>query len=164
MSTKDPLARVWDIIDRVSVGMLTTRFPDGLRARPLEARPDRDAGLIWFVIDVRGAKDDEVDAAPDVGLTFVDGSRGAWLSISGRASIVRDVSEATEIWKDTDNAWLPGGPDDPNMRLLRVEPSIAELWDGPSSTVATAWEFAKARLAGTKPDLGENRKVTVRMT
>jgi len=158
----DPLARVWDIIDRVSVGMLTTRFAGGLRARPLEARPDREAGLIWFVIDVRGAKDDEIDAAPDVGLAFVDSS--VWLSISGCASIVRDVSKAAEIWKDTDNAWLPSGPDDPNMRLLRVEPSIAELWDGPSSTVATAWEFAKARLTGTKPELGENRKVTVRMT
>jgi general stress protein 26 len=164
MTTKDPLSRVWDIIDRASVGMLTTQYAGGLRARPLEARPDREAGLIWFVIDVRGAKDDEVDAAPDVGLAFVDASGGAWLSISGRASIVRDVSKATEIWKDTDNVWLPGGPDDPNMRLLRVEPSIAELWDGPSSAVATAWEFAKARLTGAKPDLGENRKVTVPMT
>jgi general stress protein 26 len=163
MTKKDPSSRVWDIIDRVSVGMLTTRFSGGLRARPLDARPDREAGLIWFVIDVRGAKDDEIDAAADIGLAFVDGS-GAWLSISGRASVTRDVAKATEIWKDTDSAWLPGGPNDPNMRLLCVEPSIAELWDGPSSAVATAWEFAKARLTGAKPDLGENRKVTVRMT
>ena len=164
MTTKDPLSRVWDIIERVSVGMLTTQFAGGLRARPLEARPDREAGLIWFVIDVRGAKDDEIDAAPDIGLAFVDAGSAAWLSISGCASVVRDVSKAAEVWKDTDNAWFPGGPDDPNMRLLRVEPSIAELWDGPSSAVATAWEFAKARLTGTKPELGENRKVTLRMT
>ena len=164
MTTKDPLSRVWDIIERVTVGMLTTQFAGGLRARPLEARPDREAGLIWFVIDVRGAKDDEIDAAPEIGLAFVDAGGAAWLSISGRASVVRDVSKAAEVWKDTDNAWLPGGPDDPNMRLLRVEPSIAELWEGPSSGVATAWEFAKARLTGTKPELGENRKVTLRMT
>src|SRR5260221_14541039 len=164
MTTKDLLSRVWEIIDRASVGMLTTQFAGGLRARPLEARPDREAGLIWFVIDVRGAKDDEVDAAADIGLAFVDGGHGAFLSITGRASVIHDVAKAAAIWKDTDNAWLPGGPDDPNMRLLRVEPSIAELWDGPTSAVATAWEFAKARLTGAKPDLGENRKVTVQMT
>src|SRR5260221_8421885 len=103
MTTKDLLSRVWEIIDRASVGMLTTQFPGGLRARPLEARPDREAGLIWFVIDVRGAKDDEVDVAADIGLAFVDGSSGAYLSITGRALVTSDVAKAAEVWKDTDN-------------------------------------------------------------
>jgi len=58
---------------------------------------------------------------------------------------------------------LPGGPDDPNVRVLRVEPVTAELWDGPSSAAGAAFEFAKARLTGEKPNLGENRKVTVPM-
>ena len=42
MADQDHLARVWDIIERVGVCMFTTRFAEGLRARPLEARPDRD--------------------------------------------------------------------------------------------------------------------------
>jgi hypothetical protein len=45
--------------------------------------------------------------------------------------------------------------------VLRVTPLIAELWDGPSSTAVAAFEFVKARLTGGKPNLGENRKVTV---
>jgi hypothetical protein len=44
---------------------------------------------------------------------------------------------------------------------LRVTPITAELWDGPASKAVTAFEFAKARLTGAKPNLGENRKVTV---
>ena len=118
---------------------------------------------IWFVIDVRGTKDDEIEAVPDVGLVFFDGQGGAYLSITGRASVKRDTSKAKEIWKDTDGVWFPGGPDDPNLRILHVEPSTAELWDGPSSVMATAFEFAKAQLTGSKPDLGENRKITVPM-
>jgi hypothetical protein len=47
--------------------------------------------------------------------------------------------------------------------LLRIEPFTGELWDGPASAVATIFEFAKARLTGEKPNLGENRKVTVKM-
>ena len=39
----------------------------------------------------------------------------------------------------------------------------AELWDGPSSKPVAVYEFAKARLTGEKPILGENRKVTVKM-
>jgi hypothetical protein len=48
MSKKDNIDRVWDIIEEVGVCMLTTRCAAGLRARPLEARPDRDAGLIFL--------------------------------------------------------------------------------------------------------------------
>jgi hypothetical protein len=39
MSNKDNIDRVWDIIEKVGVCMLTTQFVGGLRARPLEARP-----------------------------------------------------------------------------------------------------------------------------
>jgi general stress protein 26 len=157
------IERVWDIIEKVGVAMLTTRFAGGLRARPLEARPDRDTGIIWFLTDLRSGKDEEVAASPDIGLVFIDAGDKAYLSITGCAEIVRDPARAAEIWKSTDQAWWPGGPDDPTLRLLRVEPKTAELWDGPSSSIAAAFEFAKARLMGTKPNLGENRKISVPM-
>ena len=47
MSNKDNIVRVWDIIEKVGVCMLTTQFVGGLRARPLEARPDRDTNLFF---------------------------------------------------------------------------------------------------------------------
>ena len=47
--------------------------------------------------------------------------------------------------------------------MLRVEPITAELWDGPSSIFVAVFELAKARITGTKPDLGENRKVILPM-
>ena len=37
------------------------------------------------------------------------------------------------------------------------------LWDGPASAAIAAFEFARARLTGEEPRLGENRKVTVEM-
>jgi general stress protein 26 len=162
MSSDAHLDRVWDIIAHVAVCMMTTRFADGLRARPLEARPDRDAGLIWFVTDVRGAKDDEIVAHDEVGLVFIDHKAKAYLSLTGRAEVRDDHPKAAEIWKKTDGIWW-AGPDDPNVRVLRFEPATAELWDGPASAALAAFEFAKARATGEKPNLGENRKVTVKM-
>ena len=73
---------------------------------------------------------------------------------------MEDHAKAREIWKKTDDMWWKG-PDDPNVRVLRIEPSRAELWDGPASKLVAAYEFAKARVTGEKPNLGENRKVTV---
>jgi general stress protein 26 len=163
MSKKDNINRVWDIIEKVGVCMLTTQFSGGLRARPLEARPDRDAGVIFFVTDVRSAKEEEIEAAPDVGLVFIDPNDKAYLSVTGRASVMRDADKTKAAWRKTDEVWWPGGPNDPDVCLLRIEPLTAELWDGPASAAVTAFEFAKARLTGEQPKLGENRKVTVKM-
>jgi|SRR5581483_329028 len=162
MSKTDNIERVWDIIEQLGVCMLTTRFAGGLRARPLEARADRDAGLIFFVTDTDSAKEDEIEAAPDVGLVFIDASDKAYLSISGRASVLHDAGKTKKYWRKTDEVWWPS-PDSPRVCLLRIEPVTAELWDGPASSLVTAFEFAKARLTGEEPKLGENRKVTVRM-
>lgn len=163
MTEQSSLSRVWEVIEKVGVGMLTTRHGHDLRARPMEARPDRQEGIIWFLTDARGAKDDEIERDNDIGLTFIDSGSRAYLSLTGRARILHDTSQAKAIWKKTDDVWWPDGPFDPNVRVLRVEPSTAELWDGPSNAAVAAFEFAKARLTGQKPDLGENRKVTVSM-
>jgi len=163
MSKNDNIGRVWDIIEKVGVCMLTTQFGGGLRARPVEARPDRDAGLIFFVTDIHSAKEHEIEATPDVGLTFIDSKDKAYLSITGRTSVTRDAARIKAAWRKTDEVWWPGGPDDPDVCLLQIEPATAELWDGPASAVVTAFEFAKARLTGEEPNLGENRKVTVKM-
>jgi general stress protein 26 len=163
MSEQSDLGRIWDIIEKVGVCMLTTQFAGGLRARPLEARADRDADLIFFVTDVHSAKQDEIAAAPDVGLIFVDPKDKAYLSITGRACVMRDAAKTKVVWRNSDEVWWPGGPTDPHVCLMRIEPLTAELWDGPASAAVAAFEFAKARLTGEKPNLGENRKVTVKM-
>jgi len=162
MAEENHLDRVWQIIEKVGVGMLTTQSARGFRARPVEARPDREAGVIWFVTDVRGSKDDEIETRPEVGLTFIDRDDKAYLSLTCRAQVLCDPARAAEIWKKTDDMWWDG-PRDPNVRVLRVEPLLAELWDGPSSSLVTAFEIGKARLTGDKPNLGENRKVTVEL-
>lgn len=163
MAYDEKLDRVWNIIEKVGVGMLTTQFRGGLRARPVEMRPDRLAGLIWIVTDLRSDKEHEIEAEHDVGLTLIDQAANAYLSVTARAQLRKDPEKAKEIWKSTDNLWWPGGPDDPNVCLLRIEPMTTELWDGPSSKAVAFYEMAKAKITGEKPHLGENRKVTARM-
>ncbi len=160
MAEQPHLDRVWDIIELVGVCMLTTRFAGGLRARPLQSRPDRDAGIIWFVTDLHSTKEYEIESENDVGLVFIDAKDNAYLSITARAEVRRDHAKAAEIWKPTDNMWWKGA-DDPNVCVLRVTPLTAELWDGPASNAVAAFEFVKSRLTGGKPNLGEYRKVIV---
>ena len=158
----DHEARVWDILEKTGVGMLTTRFAGGLRSRPLDARPDRAAGCLYFLTDLRGLKDDEIESCPDVCFTVTDAKAKAYLSITGRAELLDDTGLAERYWKKADDVWW-SGPEDENLRVLRLTPHLAELWDGPASAAVARHEFAKARATGKKPNLGENRKVSVDM-
>src|SRR3954453_12239027 len=104
MTTQNSIDRVWDIIEKIGVCMLTTRFPGGLRARPVEARPDRKAGLIWFVTDLRSGKEHEIEAEHEIGLVFIDAKDKAYLSITAAAQVLRDHAKARETWKSTATA------------------------------------------------------------
>lgn len=108
MSTE--IDRVWDIINKVGVCMLTTTFDGGLRARPLEARPDRKADRLLFIIDVQSAKREEIERWPDVGVAFVDVADKAYLSITGKAQILEDLELRRLAWRNSDAVWWPGGP------------------------------------------------------
>jgi general stress protein 26 len=162
MDQRGSLDRVWDIIESVGICMLTTHSAAGFRSRPLEPRPDRRSGLIFFVTDQRSGKEHEIETEADVGLVFIDYKEKVYLSITARAQIVHDHARAADIWKRSDNIWWKG-PDDPNVCVIRVQPLTAELWDGPASRAVAAFEVAKAYLTGEKPNLGENRKVSVTM-
>jgi general stress protein 26 len=119
-TNQDITDRIWKIVEKVGVCMLTTQFHGGMRARPLEARPDRNQNLIFFVTDARSAKDDEVQAAPDVGVVFIDQKANAFLSITGRAQVLTGADKASAIWRKTDDVWWPDGPTDANVRVLKV--------------------------------------------
>jgi general stress protein 26 len=156
MSTPD---HVWQIAEKIKTCMLTTLSEHGLRSRPMHAIPDREDGCLWFITDQRGAKEDEITAAPDVCLAFVDTGSNTYLSITGRAEMTRDVAKAKELWSSEAQAWWPKGPTDPDVRVLRVAPADAEYWDTRGNSVTVALKLAAARLAGNPPHLGDNKKV-----
>ncbi len=154
--------RVWDIIEDVSICMVTTHADGKMRARPMHAIPDRDAGCIWFITDSRGAKADEIAAAPDVCLAFADTADNTYVSITGRAEMVRSATKAEELWSAEAQAWWPRGPSDPAIRVLRVIPEHAEYWDTRGSSVTVALKLAVARMTGERPQLGDEAKVRLR--
>ncbi len=161
MSETD-LDRVWDIMEDISVCMVTTHAGGRMRSRPMHAIPDRDENAVYFITDNRGAKDDEIAAAPDVCLSFADIGDNTYLSVTGIAATVRDPAKAEEFWSTEAQAWWPRGPHDPAVRVLRVVPEQAEYWDTRGNSVTVALKLMAARVTGKEPDLGTNRKVNVR--
>jgi general stress protein 26 len=158
-TTSSQTDHVWEIAEKIKTCMLATLSGDRLRSRPMHAMPDREAGCLWFITDQRGTKDEEIKVASDVCLAFADTGSNTYLSITGRAEVLRDATKARELWSAEAQAWWPKGPTDPEVRVLRVIPDSAEYWDTRGNTITVALKLAAARRSGHPPDLGENKKV-----
>ena len=158
-SQESEIARVWQMMAKIATCMLVTSTGEGMRARPMHALPDQDAGCIWFVTDCRGAKGEEIEFGPIVCLAFADTASNTYLSLTGAAEVIRDESKAKELWSNEAQAWWPNGPSDPAVRVLRVVPDEAEFWDTRGNAITVALKLGAARMTGRPPDLGENKKV-----
>ncbi len=85
-----------------------------------------------------------------------------YLSVTGTAEMIRDPAKAEDLWSTEAQVWWPRGPNDPSVRVLRVVPEQAEYWDTRGNPITVALKLIAARVSGREPNLGENRKVTIR--
>jgi general stress protein 26 len=151
--------RVWDLMKRIGFAMLVTRDSEKLRARPMSAYLERDGNAIYFLTDARRHKDDEIARNPNVNLSFADAGSQKYVSVSGTAAVSNDRAKIRELFSTPAKAWWDSA-EDPNIRVLKISPEDAEFWDSPG-TVISYVKMAAAAVTGTRPDIGENRKVAI---
>ena len=157
--TASPETKLHDLLREFGIAMLVTRTNEGqLRARPMaraEVEPD---DTLWFLTDRHSAKVDELARDEHVGVTMQ--SRTRFVSVSGRATPVDDRARVARLWKLEWKVWFPGGPDDPNLVLLRVHGEQAEYWDNSGTGgLKYLFEAGKALLTGSRPHVEGDAKL-----
>ena len=156
--------KLYDLIKDVKICMMTTAEPDGsLHSRPMHGQEADEAGDLWFFTQAPSGKTSEISKDQHVNLAYSDPSKQHYVSVSGRAEIVRDKAKIQEKWSEPMRAWFPKGTDDPTIALIRVHPERGEYWDSPSSTFLHLYGYVKATLTGQQPnELTEDKKVDLR--
>jgi general stress protein 26 len=152
-------ARVWDLMKKIGFAMLVTRDGDKLRARPMSAYLERENNAVYFLTDARRHKDEEIARNPNVNLSFADASAQNYVSVSGTAVVSNDRAKIKELFTTSAKAWWDSA-EDPNIRVLKFTPDDAEFWDSPG-TVISYVKMAAAAVTGTRPEIGDNRKVAM---
>jgi general stress protein 26 len=85
-------------------------------------------------------------------------SSDSWVSVAGTAEVVDDVAKLEELWNTFTDAWLEGGPENPENILIRVAADSAEYWDSPGSKVTQVLNLLKAKATGERFE-GDNKTV-----
>lgn len=152
---------IWTTVEKLQVGMLTTRAGSDMRGRPMTAIARRDENRIWFLSDAETHKEAELRQDPRACVLFADPKEHTYVSLSGEVEISRDRDLIKSFWNVAVDTYFPQGPDDPSVILIGFQPEQGEFWDAPSNPLVLAIRFVQAKLTNERPDLGENAKVTL---
>lgn len=150
-------------IKHIDFGMFTASNDSRtLTSRPLTQQQVDAQGNIWFFVSDQESFTRDLLGNPQVNVSFSDVKDSLYVSLTGRAELLRDRLKAQELWNPLINAWFPGGLDDPHLALIKVKIQSAEYWDSKSSKMTQFFSMAKAAFTGERPkDIGEHAKVSL---
>ena len=155
----EAIEKLGKLIKGIRIAMLTTITPEGdLHARPMAAQEVEFDGTLWFFSGASSPKIEHIEKDSRVNAAFSNPEKQEYVSVAGRASLVRDRAKIEELWNPSLKAWFKDGLDDPDLALLRIDVDGAEYWDAPNSVVAHIAGFVKTKLGGEQ-NVGDHQKI-----
>ena len=130
MSEQGSRKDLWRILRQFPVCMLTTHDRGVLRSRPMAPAIDEDRQELLFLTRASSHTADEIGRHTEVNLSFADPEQDLFISVSGDGRLALEPDKARRLWNRYAEAFLPEGPDSPDVAVLHVAPTEAEYWTG----------------------------------
>jgi general stress protein 26 len=146
--------RLWDDIEASRFGMLGAHG-EPMQLTPMTAFGERESGKIWFFT----SKESELAKASRLGVaaSFVIITKDQKLQACVRGELLatdQDALHVDKYWSPVVAAWFPKGKEDPNLTMLCLTCSDADVWVSEKGPLGFGWEIAKANMGGGQPDVG----------
>ena|SRR5436190_4356609 len=124
-----------DIIENIHTAILFTRAKKNeWKGRPMATVKVDDKGSFWFFTDEFSNKVEEIWRNNEVVINYSNLTGNAYIRVTGKAYLSRDINKINELYSPFVQTWLPGGLNDPNLLLLRIEPQEIEYYYNGKST------------------------------
>ncbi len=147
----EALEKVRELLTSFQIAMMVTASDEAVSARPLGVVGGADPfdGTLWFITDNRSGKVRAIESGAQTSLIFQNEKDGAFLHLTGRASVVVDRARLAELYTPVQRTWFPDGLDDPNMTLIRFDADKGNYWDKHDSMLRLLGAFTKAAVTGS---------------
>ena len=110
-----------ETIDKVSFCFAITVGEGGeASARVVQTGKLRDDWSVGFMTERYCRKVVEMERAGRLTLAYQYDPEKAYVTLTGRPIIIDDVELKRAVWNPSADRWHPGGPDDPNVVIVRL--------------------------------------------
>ncbi len=169
ISTGKQIDQLYELIADIKTAMFTTRMGDGrLVSRPMSTQKRNPMADLWFVTDIESHKIDELEAEPDINLSYFNTKSYEWVSVSGTATLSTDRDLIRSLYEPDWRAWFgkidevrDGGPEDPRLALVLVDASTVVYMKQDKPRPLVLFEVLKGMVTGDRPDTGEVHRLNL---
>ena len=114
---------------QLDICMMTTNSKRGsMNSRPMSNNRDVTyKGDSYFFTYEKTGKIKDLEANPAVCLTF-EGKDGLYMSVAGKAKLIRNKEAFKDHWQDSLNQWFPEGPETKGIVLIHMKGSMLKYW------------------------------------
>jgi general stress protein 26 len=158
---QESIEKLKGMLEDIDFAMLTTVAGGKFRSRPMSTQEMDENGDLWFFTSDDTHKVEEIEADDRVLVAYSQPDENTYVSVFGRAKLVKDRAKIEELWNPVHKAWFPEGLDDPHLSLLKVSVEEAEYWDSPNSKLVQIAGFVKALVTGQEAEGGEYGKINL---
>jgi general stress protein 26 len=114
---------------KIDFCMMQTVGQHGVNTRPMSNNGDvQYDGDNWFFARASSTKVDEIRQDDRVHLTFADNEGANFISVWGSGQVVDDVELKKRLWHESLERWFDGGPEDPDVTLIKVSAERIQTW------------------------------------
>ena len=126
--------KFWEAMKESSFVMLQLDA-DQDSAAPMTAQLDKDANsAIWFFTE----RDSRFAALGPATVTYESTGHDVFCRFSGILQEETSRERLEKHWSNFVQAWFPGGKDDPNLLMMRMDLGNASIWAGELGVINTA--------------------------
>jgi general stress protein 26 len=127
------LKDISDTMRQVDICMLTTNS-GALESRPMSNNRDVDYdGDSFFFTEETAELVADIQVRPEVNLAYTHNpvlGKSLYISVSGKADVVRDRAEMAKHWVKDLDVWFKDGVDTPGLAMIHVKADRVKYWQG----------------------------------
>ncbi|MEP6466969.1 MAG: pyridoxamine 5'-phosphate oxidase family protein [Parafilimonas sp.] len=161
IANKEAVEKIKTLAEKAQTCLFCTKIETGkaFSTRPMSAQKVDDNGNIWFLSDKDSLKNMEIKDDDNVQLLFSGSSHSDFLSVYGKASILFDKEKIKELYEPIVKAWFKEGEDDPNISVIKIEPSEGYYWDTKHGKLISLAKIVASMVSGKTMDDGIQGKI-----
>lgn len=153
LSNKEAIEKIKALAKAADICMFATNLMQlPLAARPMSTQEVDEEGCLWFFCKDKTELKRDIDNDDRVQLFYSNKSASEYLSIYGTATVIKDEAKAKELWSAMVKAWFPDGADDPELRIIKVEPAEAYYWDTKHNRMVSLLKILASTITGNEMD------------
>jgi general stress protein 26 len=163
LTHEEAIKKFKELVKHESTCLFTTRLSQvPLTTRPMSVQKVCDQGNFWFLSAIDSDKNQEIAIDSRVQLFFSNTSNYEFLSVYGKATILRDRQKIEELWSDIAKAWVPEGKDDPRVTVIKVTPEEGFYWDTKDGKLVSMVKILTSAVTGKTLEEGVEGSISVK--